>query len=265
MEFLSARVVRGVEMFVEDRYVRTVSIGKHKGWIEVIPDPERCRVRVRISHSLAKTVLPTLNKVRRLYDLNAEPHSIVAHLGAVAAKDPGIRLPGAFDSFEMAVRAILGQQVSVKGATTLMARFVAAFGEPFETPYPEVGWIGPSASKVANLAPEVVAEEVHIPEARARAIVNLAKSVADGQLNLDHSVQIDKTLEQLVKLPGIGEWTAQYIAMRALNWPDAFPHGDLGIKKALDEDNAKAIIALAEKWRPWRAYAVMHLWKSLAG
>jgi len=153
--------------------------------------------------------------------------------------------------------------VSVKGATTLMTRLVTAYGEPCETPFPEIGWLFPRASVVAEIDIDELCQTVHMPHTRGVAINALAQAVASGHINLDHGSDLEATLEKLKALPGIGEWTAQYIAMRALNWPDAFPHSDLGIYKAMNERNPKLVLAAAEVWRPWRAYAAIHLWKSL--
>jgi AraC family transcriptional regulator of adaptative response / DNA-3-methyladenine glycosylase II len=172
-------------------------------------------------------------------------------------------VPGAFDGFEVAVRAILGQQVSVAGARTVAGRFVAAFGEPLETPFRSINLVFPSAGKIAGLPYGRIAR-LGMPGARARTVIAIARAVADGKIELIPNADVDATLEKLRALPGVGEWTAQYIAMRALAWPDAFPHTDLGVMKALGETNARKILEAGEAWRPWRAYAVMHLWQSLA-
>jgi AraC family transcriptional regulator, regulatory protein of adaptative response / DNA-3-methyladenine glycosylase II len=180
----------------------------------------------------------------------------------LARRRPGIRVPGAFDGFEVAVRAILGQQVTVAAARTVAGRFAAALGDPVETPFAALTTVFPTAARVANMATGLIAR-LGMPAARARTVIALARSVADGDLVLTPHTDIETTLDRLKALPGIGEWTAQYIAMRALAWPDAFPHTDLGIMKALNEKNARRILKAGEAWRPWRAYAVMHLWRSL--
>jgi AraC family transcriptional regulator of adaptative response / DNA-3-methyladenine glycosylase II len=206
--------------------------------------------------------LPLLARVKRLLDLAAEPQRIEAHLGDLAAGHPGLRVPGAFDSFEIAVRAILGQQISVKAAITLAGRFVAAFGEPIETPFPALTHLSPTAERVAGAAPEDLVS-LGITAARANTILALARAIADAKIALDPGVDVEKTLVRLKELPGIGEWTAQYIAMRALSWPDAFPATDLGIRKALGETSTPRVLEMARAWQPWRAYAAMHLWKTL--
>ena len=183
-------------------------------------------------------------------------------LGDLASSHPGLRVPGAFDGFETAVRGILGQQVSVKAATTLMGRFVDAFGEPLETPFAELTRVSPTAQSIAKLSPADIAS-LGIVLNRAKSIIALAQEITRGDLSLESAPEIEKTLARLKELPGIGEWTAQYLAMRALGWPDAFPHGDLGIRKALKQDNPKQLLQMSEAWRPWRSYAAMHIWKKL--
>jgi AraC family transcriptional regulator of adaptative response / DNA-3-methyladenine glycosylase II len=171
-------------------------------------------------------------------------------------------VPGAFDGFEMAVRAILGQQVTVAAATTVAGRFAAAFGDAIATPFASLTTLFPTAARVADLPPSRIAR-LGMPGARARTVVALARAVDGGRLVLAPNADVEATLDALRALPGIGDWTAQYIAMRALSWPDAFPHTDLGVMKALGETGARRVLAAGEAWRPWRAYAVMHLWQSL--
>ena len=148
------------------------------------------------------------------------------------------------------------------GASTLAGRFAAAFGDPIATPFNSLTTLFPTAARVAALSPGRIAR-LGMPGARARTIVALARAVANGRLVLTPNAEVEGTLEALRALPGIGEWTAQYIAMRALSWPDAFPHTDLGVMKALGETGVRRVLAAGEAWRPWRAYAVMHLWQSL--
>jgi len=162
----------------------------------------------------------------------------------------------------VAVRAILGQQVTVVAARTVAGRFAATFGEPVDTPFGSLDRVFPSAEKIAKENYGRIAR-LGMPGARARTVLALARAVAEGDLELMPNADIDATLDKLRALPGVGEWTAQYIAMRALAWPDAFPHTDLGVMKALGETDARRVLAAGEAWRPWRAYAVMHLWNSL--
>jgi AraC family transcriptional regulator of adaptative response / DNA-3-methyladenine glycosylase II len=265
--FLGTRAIGGVEAVEHGSYRRTVRIAfdraEHRGWIAVQASPAKPTLRVAVSPSLASVLPPVLSRVKTLMDLACHPAEVEKTLGALAKAHPGLRVPGAFDGFEMAVRAIMGQQVSVAGARTLARRFAAQFGEPIETPFAALTTLFPTAGEVADRSPEAIAK-IGMPGARARTIIALAGAVADGRLALVPAADIDATLETLRGLPGVGEWTAQYIAMRALSWPDAFPHTDLGVMKALGETSARKVLAMGEAWRPWRAYAVLHLWQSLS-
>jgi AraC family transcriptional regulator of adaptative response / DNA-3-methyladenine glycosylase II len=264
--FLGARAIAGVEAVEDGRYRRTVRIrveGKeHLGWIEVSPSSKKPALRVTVSASLAKALPPVLSRVKALMDLACNPAEVALALGALAKRHPGLRVPGAFDGFEVAVRAILGQQVTVAAARTLAGRFAAAFGEPVETPYAALATVFPDAERIAELPYGRIAR-LGMPGARARTVLALARAVAEGEIDLMPNAELDATLEKLRALPSVGEWTAQYIAMRSLAWPDAFPHTDLGVRKALGETDARRVLAAGEAWRPWRAYAVMHLWQSL--
>jgi AraC family transcriptional regulator of adaptative response / DNA-3-methyladenine glycosylase II len=206
--------------------------------------------------------MQVLARLRRLFDLEATPQHIVTHLGALAEDHPGLRIPGAFEGFEMAVRAILGQQISVKAATTLAGRFASRFGDPMVTPFPGLTHLAPTAPVLAAATMNDLTR-LGITQPRARSILAMAQAVASGSIALDVAVSIDRVLARLKELPGIGDWTAHYFAMRVFGWPDAFPYSDLGILKALKTKNPRQALAMAESWRPWRAYAAMHLWKSL--
>jgi len=265
--FLGARAIAGVEALEDGCYRRTARIesdGKEQaGWIAVGLSRRKPTLRVSVSASLVKVLPPVLSRVKALMDLACNPAEVAQALGALARPHPGLRVPGAFDGFEVAVRAILGQQVTVAGARTLAGRFAAQLGDPIETPFAALTTLFPTARRVADVPAGKIAQ-IGMPLARARTIVALARAVADSRLALVPNADVEATLETLRALPGIGEWTAQYIAMRALSWPDAFPHTDLGVMKALGETAAKRVLEAGEAWRPWRAYAVMHLWQSLA-
>jgi AraC family transcriptional regulator, regulatory protein of adaptative response / DNA-3-methyladenine glycosylase II len=266
MAFLGRRSIARVERVDKLVYCRTLCIRDgchaHTGWIEVRQHKNKSVLSVRVAATLRKVLPQVLARVKRVFDLACQPQDIVAALGAWARPHAGLRLPGAFDGFELAVRAVLGQQITVSAATTLAGRFAGAFGEAVITPYAELERVFPSAQAIVACSVGEIAQ-LGIIATRAKTIRALAQAVAAGELTLAPSADVEPTLAVLKQIPGIGEWTAQYIAMRALAWPDAFPHTDYGIMKAMNETNPKRVLAKAEAWRPWRAYAVMHLWNSL--
>ena len=269
MEFVAARALAGVEWVHDDAYYRTAQLGLHKGWIGVRHAPDKRALLVELTHSLTPVLPAVLGRLRHAFDLSARPDVIAAKLGEtepladLVADNPGLRVPGAFDGFELAVRAILGQQITVKAATTLGGRFVAALGERFETPHAGLTHSSPTAERVAG-APVSELVSLGILESRARSIVALAKEVATGRLRLEPGAPPDETIVRLVALPGIGMWTAQYIAMRALRWPDAFPKEDAALRKRLGGVTAARAEELSQAWRPWRSYATLHLWQGAA-
>ncbi len=275
--FLAARATPGVEQADDRRYARVMRIGDHTGFVRIEPagQPSAGRSRrrpehalhVELSASLVPVLMPLLARLRRLFDLDAEPATIEAHLasaglGALIRRQRGLRIPGSVDGFELALRAVLGQQVSVKGATTLAGRFAAAFGESIETGDSALNRLAPTAERIAEVSIPALAS-LGIPRARAASVHALAQAVADGRLVLEPSADIATVTRQLAELPGIGPWTVQYIAMRALSWPDAFPAADLWLRRAAGGLSAAELLRNAEAWRPWRAYAAMHLWASL--
>lgn len=266
MGFLAARTVGGVEEVGEAGYRRTIRLmakgTPHTGWLCIARGTKGHALRVTLSAELLPVLPAVLTRVARFMDLACDPLAVSEGLGGLADGHEGVRLPGAMDGFEVAVRAILGQKVTVAGARTLAGRFAAAFGDPLATPFPSLTTIFPSPARVADLSVADIAS-LGIIASRAGAILALATAVRDKSLVLSPEADVEATLGTLRTLPGIGEWTAQYIAMRALGWPDAFPHTDYGVKKALGETNPKRVLEQAEAWRPWRAYAVMHLWRTL--
>lgn len=264
--FLGARAIAGVEMLDGLCYRRTVRVtaeGKdHLGWVEIGLSLKNPALHVIVSSSLARVLPPLLGRIKTLMDLSCNPAEVAGVLGELAQRRPGMRVPGAFDGFEIAVRAIIGQQVTVAAARTIVGRLAAELGDPIETPFGALTTVFPSAARVAGVAVELIAR-LGMPASRARTVIALARAVADGDLILTPHTDPDATMTRLRRLPGVGEWTAQYIAMRALAWPDAFPHTDLGIMKALKEKDARRVLEAGEAWRPWRSYAVMQLWHSL--
>ena len=284
LAFLAARAIPGVERVGAGRYARTVAWGEHAGWLSVTRDEGARSVIARVSLSLAPRLTGITSRLRSLFDLDAQPDVIEGQLGGdellapLVAKRPGLRVPGAFDGFEIAVRAVLGQQVSVRGATTLSGRLASRFGRPIESGVvspagcPDTG-AAPGAEGLTHTfpGPEALARAgaealrtIGLPGARAHAIAELARAVDEGRVDLSDGADPTATLRELLELPGIGPWTAHYVGMRALRWPDAFPAGDLAVRKALGVETARAAEERAKPWRPWRAYAAMHLWASLA-
>jgi len=254
--FLAARAIPGVEVVSPAAYRRTVAHNGSTGVIEVRPAPDEAALLLRVRGVDYGDIFGVVEQARRLFDVGADPLPIVTHLercpalGRLVRSRPGMRVPGAWDSFEVAVRAVLGQQVSVRSASAMCGRLVQTFGRP-----------------VPETLAEAPLDRFALPRARAEAIRALARAVAERSLVLDASRGLDDAVERLCALPGIGPWTANYVAMRALSEPDAFPAGDLGLRRAvstgLSPTPAADLAAMAEAWRPWRAYAAMHLWQSL--
>lgn len=261
--FLARRAIPQVEVVQDGAYYRTVKLTRkgreHVGFLEARHEADRQMISVRLSDALLSVCGEALERIRRLFDLHADPANINAALGSLALDRPGLRVPGSFDGFEIAVRAILGQQISVAGARTLAGRLAARFGAAVSTPVPTLGHIFPTPLAIAQASVKEI-RDLGITARRAESLIALAQAINGGNLILEPGNRLEGTLRSLRKIPGVGEWTAQYIAMRALSWPDAFPHTDLGIRRALGENNPKKIIEIAEKWRPWRAYAALHLW-----
>ncbi len=267
LNFMNQKALDGVELVRDGCYARTIQIGNHKGWISAMHAPDKNALAFTISSSLIPVLSCLLARLRNLFDLNAHPHHIHTHLSSdrmlatIVKQSPGLRVPGAFDGFELAVRAILGQQVSVRAATVIACRFVNAFGEPIATPFPELTHLSPTPKTISHLSIDEIASK-GIIRTRSQSIILLAKEIDSNRLRLDKSINPEATIEQLVQIPGIGKWTAHYIAMRALKWPDAFPKEDIGLRKKLGLISPKQAEKLSQAWRPWRSYALLHLWNS---
>jgi AraC family transcriptional regulator of adaptative response / DNA-3-methyladenine glycosylase II len=267
LNFLRVRAIRDVEMVTADSYLRTVRLGKHSGWIKVSRAAEKHALVVEFTYSLTPVLPALLGRLRNLFDLAARPDLIAAHLGKdkllkkSVLKNPGLRVPGAFDGFEMAIRAILGQQITVKAATTIACRYAEAFGEEIETPFPELSRLSPRASEVARAGLDDVAR-LGIVRARSASIIAMARAFHSGALSLEPGAHPEAVIRQLTELPGIGQWTAHYIAMRALRWPDAFPKEDIAVRNNLGGVSAKQAEEMSQAWRPWRSYAVLHVWRN---
>lgn len=270
LDFLAARAVPGVEEVADGTYRRTLRLPRSGGVLTATPRPAAGYVTVRLRLDDPRDLSVAGRRCRRLFDLDADPQGVDAALGADAilaplvAARPGLRVPGHVDGFELAVRAILGQQVTVKGARTLAERLVRALGTPLPGPDGSLTHLFPTPDAVA----EGDLSAVGLTAARARALRALAAAAAGGAVALDPGTDRERAVAGLLALPGIGPWTASYIAMRALGDPDAIPLGDLGLRHVLralgGPSDARAIAARAEGWRPWRAYAAVHLWTHLA-
>lgn len=272
LAFLRARAIDGVEVVDDDSYARTITVDyagtRHTGWLHARNVPQRHAVALTLSPSLLHAVPPVLARARRLFDLDCRPDLVDAHLSALAADTPGLRVPGAVDGFEIAVRAIAGQVISLVQARRILARMTAAFGVPLAQPsdrQPGLSMTFPSAAALAAVDPQALSAQTGLQASRAAAVVELARAIEGGSLRLEPLVPLAPTLAALQALPGVGEWTAQYVAMRALGWPNAFPLGDYVLRKRLaNGDGAlptrRAMVERAEPWAPWRAYAAMHLW-----
>jgi AraC family transcriptional regulator, regulatory protein of adaptative response / DNA-3-methyladenine glycosylase II len=264
LAYLAGHAVPGVELVRDGVYQRTAAVGAHRGWLAVAADPKRAALRAAISTSLAGALPTVVARLRRLFDLDARPAAIADHLARdprlarhVRAR-PGLRVTGAFDPFEAAARAVLGQQVSVAAARTIGARLVERLGEPIATPHAELTRLFPDVAAVARAGARDLAR-LGLPASRWATLRGLALAVAAGDLSLEAG-EPDALVERLVGLPGVGRWTAHCLAMRGLGWPDAFPEDDLILRRALGGISGRAARAVAERWRPWRAYGATHLW-----
>jgi len=270
LAYLGPRAIPGVEQVIGNAYRRTVAIDGVEGTLSVFPDSTGESLVLQTPVAAAPCLFEVVERVRTFLDLTADPRVIEEQL----EHDPdlvqldvaaGLRVPGAWDRFELAIRAILGQQVTVKGATRLAGRLVRSLGRqlPGSPAEDSPAWIFPTPEQVARASVEKIAS-IGIPSARAAAIRGLARTVVDGAPVLEPAAELDEAVSRLVALDGIGEWTAHYIAMRALREPDAFPSGDLGLRRALaaggEPLTPRALEIRSEAWRPWRAYAAVRLW-----
>jgi AraC family transcriptional regulator of adaptative response / DNA-3-methyladenine glycosylase II len=203
-----------------------------------------------------------------MFDLSARPDVIGLHLATdvrlaeLVERTPGLRVPGAFCGFELAVRAILGQQVSVVAATTLAGRLAEEFGDPIESPFAKLNRLAPSPARLAAARLTEITR-LGILSSRAECIRELARGINDGSIDLEPGANPEPVIERLMAIRGIGDWTASYIALRALRWPDAFPAGDLGLIRGSGAKSPAALREMSETWRPWRGYAAMHFWNLL--
>lgn len=270
LNFLEKRAIEGVERIQEQSYLRTVRLAnfegkEYVGWIKVTPIKGKNLLAVSLSEGLLPVLPQVLSRVRQLFDLSCEPEIVYETLKQMKNFACGTRIPGCFDPFEMAVRAILGQQITVKAAGTLAARMVQQFGQPIQTPFDGLTHVFPAPQRFLSLEGTIENNlgQLGVLAARSRTIQHLAEAVSTGAIHFDFRGNPEVEIEKLLAIPGIGRWTAHYLAMRALSWPDAFLETDAGIKKALAPLKPKEMLQLAESWRPWRSYATVSLWNSL--
>ena len=274
MGFFTRRLIAGIE-FVDNvpgkrglgRTLRIESGHKvHAGWMAGSFDEERSLVVLTVSDSLREVLPLVIRRLRACLDLDADPQAINAVLHDSFPDGDGLRVPGAMDGYELAVRAVLGQQITVAAARTLAQRMVDKFGEAIDTPYPALTRLFPAPAVLAQASGDALGQ-LGIVKQRQAAIVGIAQAVAQQKIQLHGGADLNATIAALKDLPGIGDWTAQYIAMRALRWPDAFPAGDVALHKALGVEGAKnpprEAEAASQAWRPWRSYAVIRAWSRL--
>ncbi|AKS08388.1 DNA-3-methyladenine glycosylase family protein [Pseudomonas trivialis] len=267
--FLSARAIAGMETVEAGLYRRSISVSGQHGWISVAPGAgDWLDVEVEFAEAAA---LPEIERrLRRMFDLDAQPQLINAQLATeplmaqLVAARPGLRVPGTWDGLELAIRAVLGQQITVVAAIRLAGKLVAQYGQPLQTPYSGITHVFPSAEVLAaaDLA------TLGMPRARGLTLSGVAQALLDDPEVFEPKASLKEGVAQLVALPGIGDWTAQYIAMRQMREADAFATGDIGLINALaalegGPVSARQLSARAEAWRPLRAYAAQHLWTSL--
>ncbi|MET3106147.1 AraC family transcriptional regulator of adaptative response / DNA-3-methyladenine glycosylase II [Oxalobacteraceae bacterium GrIS 2.11] len=284
LDYLAGRIIAGVEAIEfehgQRHYLRSIQFmhgQQHlQGWLKVSHREKEQQLEVQVGSQFSPVLMPLLDKVRQQFDLDANPAVIEQHLASdtLLARQisitPGLRVPGTFNHVELAIRAVLGQQISVAGATTLSARLVQQFGTPVTTPFARVTHHFPDPPTLAKVSVEEMAK-IGLPKARAATIIAIAQFAADGGLVMTPGTSLDETVAHLKTVRGIGEWTAQYIALRALRFSDAFPAGDLGLQKAAAvdiEDSAgrlteTQLLRRAASLSPWRGYAALLLWRSL--
>ncbi len=263
--FLARRLVDTVEHIDDGTYSRTIALKQGGrdilGWVSVRHIPQRYALEVTLPTALAPVVAQVLVRVRRLFDLGARPDLIDAHLGDLAAASPGKRVPGAVDGFEIAVRAIVGQQIPLSDTRPILSRMAERFGTRITAPF-ELTTVFPCASALARL-PVSALEDIGVARLHAEAIITVATEVSSGRMALEPAAPLETTLSTLRGVKGIGEWAVQYIAMRSLGWPNAFPEDDRLPRKLPGGASPSKLGRLAEQWQPWRAYATVRIWNLL--
>lgn len=276
LAFFRDRALAHVELVDDTSYMRTVRLEDRDGniacgWVRVEDDPANNQLVVTMSDELVPVVSEVIARVRRMFDVDSDPVAISQALSPLEKAVPGVRIdgirvPGCFDAFEIACRAVIGQQVSVKAANKLAGRIAERYGEKVETGIEGLDRAWPSAAAVRSLANvENAFGELGLIKTRSRAIDAIAALIDEGALDLDIGTVVEEQMEALLQIRGIGPWSANYIAMRTMSYPDAFLETDAGVAHALPELTPKERLALVEDCRPWRSYAVLALWDSLSG
>ena len=272
--FFEGRAIDGVELIRDHAYWRVVreetEDGEEKsGWIRVTNHPSETLLRITLPQSLGPVLPQIERKVSRMFDLDCHPLPIYDHLRSMnQIKEglcvPGTRVPGTYDVFEMCVRAVLGQQITVKAARTLASRLASSFGDPVETGIDGLAHTFPHFRSILDMK-DAVADTLGplgVMGQRSRTIYALAEQIQTGFFDPGMIQEAEEWIKALVKVKGVGPWTAHYLAMRTLKWPDAFPSTDYGVKKVLEPRTQKEIRILSDTWRPWRAYATVNIWNS---
>jgi AraC family transcriptional regulator of adaptative response / DNA-3-methyladenine glycosylase II len=275
LNFLAGRAITGIETVKNSEYMRTVHLenaeGKHIfGWVRVGQKTQLNALTVTMSETLLSVLPQVLARIRQQFDLHCDPDAVYEILASMNKIRPGLcvagtRLPGCFNTFEMAVRAVLGQQITVKAASTLAARIVNTYGTPIQTEIEGLTHIFPSPKDILTLDGTIENRfgNLGIIASRSRTIYELARALEEKKINFDLCTQPEEEMKKLMTIRGIGNWTAQYIAMRAMEWTDAFLETDAGVKKALPTFTSKELLEMAKAWRPWRSYATINLWNTL--
>ncbi|EGI4218291.1 DNA-3-methyladenine glycosylase 2 [Escherichia coli] len=255
--FLAARAVSGVETVADDYYARSLAVGEHRGVVTVVPDVSRHTLQVTLSDGLEPVAAQCLAKISRLFDLACNPKLINDALGELGAARPGLRLPGSVDAFEQGVRAILGQLVSVAMAAKLTAKVAQRYGEPLED-HPQ--YVCFPTPQILAAADPVDLKALGMPLKRAEALIHLAKATLDGTLPLAVPDDVEHAVKMLQTFPGIGRWTANYFALRGWQAKDVFLPDDYLIKQRFPGMTPAQIRRYAERWKPLRSYALLHIW-----
>ena len=273
--FLSSRAISGIEKIEDGKYMRTVRLpdrnGKvHSGYICVQNNPRKNALLVTLCDALVPVFSQVLACVKHLFDLYCDPDAVYETLQKLDERKPGLcvkglRVPGRFHAFETSVRAILGQQITVKAANTLAGKIAMAFGTPVKTGISGLTCAFPVLADILSLGENIQEEfgKLGVIAARSRCILELAKSLESGAIRLEGCIDPEAEMQKLMQIKGIGRWTANYIAMRVMGWPDAFLETDAGIRHALPGYAPKELLSISQNWRPWRSYATMNLWNSL--